>query len=139
MKLHKYEKPDEKGLRKFGITTGLIFIGLFGLLFPLWRHHTLAGGPRWPFYVGAPLVIVGLILPKALGPVHRGWMFIGGVLGWINTRIILTAVFFVLLTPIGLLMRLFGRDALGRRFQKAAPSYRRESTPLLPERLKEPF
>lgn len=140
MKIGEYKAPDSKGLRRFGLVTGLIFILLFGLALPLLRHRAI---PRWPYVPGVPLVVFGLILPRALGPVHRIWMTAGGVLGWINTRIILTIVFFLIVTPLGIVRRLVGKDSLGRRFRRDARSYRVESEALdpakMPERMKVPF
>ncbi len=140
MKLGEYKAPDQAGLRRFGLTTGLIFVGLFGLALPLVRHRAI---PYWPYVPGVPLVALGVLLPRALAPVHRIWMTAGGALGWINTRIILTIVFFLIVTPLGIVRRLVGKDALGRRFERAAKSYRIESEKIdpdrIPERMKVPF
>ena len=62
--------------------------------------------------IAAVLSLLSAIAPSLLRPVYRGWMRFGEVLGWINTRIILTLVFFLVVTPIGLLMRLFGRSPM---------------------------
>ena len=143
-----YKAPDRKGLRKFGITTGLIFIGLFALIPMVIKHKTMHWvPPRWPFVPAIPLIVLGVVWPGALGPVHRVWMKAGAMLGWVNTRIILGVVFFVVLTPIGLLMRLFGKDSLGLESHRkkrgtgraTGRSYRVESTPLSRDRMKEPF
>jgi hypothetical protein len=58
-----------------------------------------------------------------LGPVYRGWILLGHVLGWINSRILLGVFFFVLITPIRLIAALFRRDPMARRRLPAAPSY----------------
>ncbi len=58
------------------------------------------------------LLLLAAVAPSLLHPVYRGWMRVGEVLGWINTRIILTLVFFLVVTPIGLLMRLFRRSPI---------------------------
>ena len=62
--------------------------------------------------VAAVLLLLAAIAPSLLRPVYRGWMYIGEALGWLNTRIILSLVFFLVVTPIGLLMRLFGRSPI---------------------------
>ena len=62
--------------------------------------------------IAAVLALLSAIAPSLLRPVYRGWMFIGEALGWINTRIILTLVFFLVVTPIGVMMRLFGRSPM---------------------------
>lgn len=63
----------------------------------------------------AVLLLLAAVAPALLHPVYRGWMRVGEVLGWINTRILLTLVFFLVVTPIGLLMRLFGRSPIAVR------------------------
>jgi len=80
----------------------------------------LIGAIRWEwhatlFVIAALFAVAALVAPRALGPVYRVWMAVGEVLAWINTRIILTLVFFLVVTPTGLVMRLFGRSPLERR------------------------
>ena len=100
--------PDSKELRNFGLLVGGVFsvIGLWPML--------LRGEPLrlWAVTTGALLIILGSLAPKWLAPIHRGWMWVGHVLGWINTRIILGIVFYGLITPIGILFRLFGKDTM---------------------------
>jgi hypothetical protein len=77
-----------------------------------WRR----GAPQWVLVtllsIAAALLLGAAIAPSLLRPVYRGWMRLGEVLGWVNTRIILTLIFFLVVTPIGLLMRLFGRSPI---------------------------
>lgn len=113
--------PDSSTLRSFGLVTGAIVAGLFGLLVP-WLKH--AAWPRWPWAVAVPLVLAALVAPRALSGVYRIWMRVGHVLGAVNTRIVLGILFFLVFTPAGIVMRLFGRDPLNRRFDPAAASYR---------------
>ncbi|MFL6245123.1 MAG: SxtJ family membrane protein [Thermoanaerobaculia bacterium] len=62
--------------------------------------------------IAAVLLLLAAIAPALLRPVYRGWMRVGEALGWINTRVLLTLVFFLVVTPIGVLMRLFGRSPI---------------------------
>ena len=123
-------------LRKFGLVTGGIFIGLFGLIFPfvLTRHYVL-----WPWIIGGVLVVWALVFPIGLAPVHKYWMKFSHVLGWINTRIILSVIFYILITPIGLIIRLFTRDPMTRKLDRNATTYRVASTTAPRENLKRPF
>lgn len=77
------------------------------------------GAPHWVWVtllsIAAVLLLAAAIAPSLLKPVYRGWMRVGEVLGWINTRILLTLVFFLVVTPIGLVMRLFGRSPIAVR------------------------
>ena len=113
-------KPaDKKQLRSFGLLVGGIFL-LIGIG-PLITGKELR---PWAVVLGAALLVLGLLLPQSLSAVHRVWMKIGHVLGWINTRIILSIVFYGLFAPIGFFMRLRGRDPMRRRYDSSAESYR---------------
>lgn len=109
-----------KDLRTFGLLVGGIF-----LLMGLWPLVLRGEGPRlWAIGLGSSLMVLGVAFPLSLKPVYAVWMRIGHALGWINTRIVLGAVFFGLITPIGLLLRLFGRDAMHRGFASDSSTYR---------------
>ena len=77
-----------------------------------WRR----GAPQWVLVtllsIAGALLLGAAVAPSLLRPVYRGWMRLGEVLAWVNTRIILTLIFFLVVTPIGLLMRLFGRSPI---------------------------
>ena len=128
--------PDRQELRKFGFVfaTGLVLI--FGLFFP-WVLEKPS--PYWPWIVAAVFAGSALILPQILKPVFLLWMKIGHVLGWINTRIILGVVFFIIFAPVALLMHLFGKDPMHRRLDKTASTYRINSEKLPRERMERPF
>jgi saxitoxin biosynthesis operon SxtJ-like protein len=116
---------DVKQLRHFGYLVGGIF-GLIGLWPLVWRHQN----PRlWALALTVILVVPALVAPRTLAPVYRVWMAAGEVLAWINTRIILGVVFYGVVTPIALAMRLMGHDPMRRRFEPAVESYRVRSTP----------
>jgi hypothetical protein len=107
----------KKELRKFGLLVGGIFVAWAALT--VWRR---GGVPR--AYVaggaGSILLLLGALAPRLLAPVYALWMRLAGVLGWINTRILLGVMFFVVVTPIALVGRLFGYDPLARRERKGA-------------------
>ena len=64
---------------------------------------------------GLLLILIGLVSPAASGIFHRGWMRFAGVLGYVNSRILLSLMFYLVFTPYGLVMRAFGRDTMNRR------------------------
>jgi saxitoxin biosynthesis operon SxtJ-like protein len=70
------------------------------------------------------LVVPAIVLPRSLTHVYRVWMAAGEALGWINTRILLSVIFYGLVTPMGIIMRRFGRDPMQRRFEPGVATYR---------------
>ena len=97
--------------RRFGLVVGAAFIGLGALLW--WREHTLVASVAAT--TGTLLVLGGLVLPDRLGPVQAAWMGLAEALSKITTPIFMGVIYFVVLTPAGLLVRLFGRNPLVRK------------------------
>ena len=87
-----------------------------GALLAIAAYQRWRGAEPWVVLtlvsIAAVLSLLSAIAPSLLRPVYRGWMRFGEALGWLNTRIILSLVFFLVVTPIGLLMRLFGRSPI---------------------------
>ena len=117
----KIEKESQnKKLCSFGLILGTAFT-----LISLWPYIFRGEEPRsWGIIIAGILITQSLFLPKTLRGFYRVWMIVGAALGWLNTRIILTFCFYVVLTPIGLIMRVTGRDPMRRRFDASAKSYR---------------
>ncbi|WP_447602500.1 SxtJ family membrane protein [Nitrospira sp. Nam80] len=114
------EQLNMKELRNFGLIVGGIFL-IIGMWPLVWRGE---GMRLWALGLGGVLVTLGLLLPAALAPVFKVWMKVGHVLGWINTRVILGILFYGLITPMGVVMRLFGWDAMRRVLVRDAHTYR---------------
>jgi hypothetical protein len=115
-----HARAGDRELRRFGWIVGgvLAMIGLWPVVV---RGET----PRlWALVPGGILVLMAVLMPARLTHVHRGWMALGEILGWINTRLILGMLFYVLITPVALVMRLLHRDPLRRGFDPGLPSYR---------------
>jgi hypothetical protein len=112
--------PDRKTLRKFGLLMAGVCIFVFGTALPWVKGRHI---PWWPWPVGA-FFLVGVGLPKLLDFPYRTWMALGHILGWVNSRIILGIVYYLLVWPVGLMMRLAGKDPLRRRLDRASTSYR---------------
>lgn len=111
---------DTKELRIFGLMVG----GIFSII-GLWPIFGGGNAPRiWAISVGGALVGLGLALPSSLKHIHRIWMKIGHVLGYINTRIILGVIYYGLITPMGVIMRLSGKDSMHRVLVPEADTYR---------------
>lgn len=112
---------DKSQLRKFGLILSFGLIGIFGLLIPLMREHLT---PTWPYAMGIIILIPTLIQPLWLKVIYTPWMKLGAILGWFNTRVLLGILFFALITPMGILMRLRKKDPMQRTFDKEKRSYR---------------
>ena len=97
--------------RSFGISVGAVLLGIAA--FMVWRGRITAaeitGG------IGALLLVFGLTYPPLLKYPSQAWWAMAGVLGYVNARIILTVAFLIVLTPMGLIWRLIGRDPLTRK------------------------
>jgi O-antigen/teichoic acid export membrane protein len=114
------QKVKTSQLRSFGLIVG----GVFAFL-GLWPQVYHGSSPRlWALTVAVMLILPALIFPSSLRPFYQGWMKVGQLLGWINTRIILGVIFYLLFFPVGLIMRLFGRDPMNRKFDSDATTYR---------------
>ena len=111
-------------LRRFGFTVAIPLALLGGV--GLWRGHAVL-----PVVLGGlAIILTGLavVAPSLLGPVHRVWMQVAHALGWFNTRVLLGLVYFAVMTPTGVVMRLVGKDPLDRRLRDR-PTYWVEKTP----------
>ena len=109
---------SQANLRKFGRTMAfcLLAIGLVLLL----RHKPLFMA-LWA--IGLIFFILAQTQVILLKPIYRIWMGLAFCLGWVNTRIILMLVYYLVVTPIGLTMRLLKKDLLNLRLEKSARTY----------------
>ncbi len=123
-------------LRRFGWLFAGFAAGIFGLILPWLLDRPM---PHWPLWLGGTVFILATVLPIAIKPLYRAWMVFGGLAGWINTRIILWLLFYVLIMPIGLFMRLINKDPLKRKLDPGAESYRVVSQVQEPEHMEKPF
>jgi len=122
--MHSIETLDSAGYRRFGLVSGAMVLFLFGMAIP-WLFSFEY--PRWPWIFAGILATWALLLPATLKPLYIGWMKFGNVMNWINTRIILGIIFYGLIVPFGLVMRLFGKDPMQRKLDSAVKTYRVDS------------
>ena len=132
---HVIPELDRKGLREFGLVTGGIVAGLFGLFFPWLLERAW---PLWPWIVFGVLGLWGLAAPMSLQPVYRTWMRFGLLLSKVMTPLIMSIVFFLLITPVALILKIFGKDPMARKFD-ASDSYRVPAHKAPPENLEKPY
>jgi hypothetical protein len=105
---------------------GLVFAGFFLLvaLWPLFERATPRASPRtWALAFAAAFALCAWLAPQLLAPLNRLWFRFGNLLHRIVSPIALGIIFFGVITPYALVMRLFGRDQLLLRRRSARPSY----------------
>ena len=125
-----------KELRDFGLIMAGMLTLMFGFVLPwLFGYST----PYWPFIAAFGFAVVALLKPLLLGPVNRVWLKISDVLGWVNTRLVMGFIFFLLIVPIGLIMRLFTKDPLNNQWSDTLKSYRIVTKVRNKEHLEKPF
>ena len=111
-------KSKKSDLRNFGITVGIILLVISGFLF--WKEKDSF---QIFLAIGIILFLTAIVLPSVLQPVYWIWMIFAIILGWFMTRVILSLLFYVVFTSIGLTARLFGKQFLELRWDKSKESY----------------
>ena len=114
----------KKTLREFGFLIGFIFPFLIGWILPLFGGHSFR---TWTLFISIPSITLAFTKPILLLYPYKAWMKLGHILGWVNSRIILGLVFFIVLQPIAFIMRILGHDPL-RTKKFAQESYREIKT-----------
>lgn len=112
--------PSRTELRVFAV----LLVVFFGLI-ALWIYRRTGSLP-WAlgtFSVATAVAVAGFFLPAFLRYVYVGWMTAVTPIGWVVSHVLMAVVFYLVVTPIGLLMRLMGRDPMQRAFERNATSY----------------
>jgi len=111
-------KSEKSDLRKFGIIVGTVLLIIAGLLF--WKEKESF---QLFLTIGTVLFVTGIVIPFTLKPIYWVWMVFSTILGWFMTRVILSLLFYVVFTPIGLIARLFGKQFLDLKQNHSQQSY----------------
>jgi Saxitoxin biosynthesis operon protein SxtJ len=111
-------KEDKTTLRKFGLTVGTVLLLVGILLYITGKSSSVIFGGA-----GALLILIGLILPGILKPLNKFWMILAILLGWVMSRVILIILFYLIITPIGFLLKIVGKDPLKLKMGKTSSSY----------------
>lgn len=121
-------KPTLPSDRSFGLTFAAVFALLAGWL-------AYRGSVYWVASLGASaaFAVLAIAIARVLHPLNVAWMWFGGVLHRIVSPIVLGIIFFGVFTPVALIFKLRGRDALNRKFESAQPSYWVHRTPPGPD------
>lgn len=104
--------------RSFGILFFIIFLA-FGT-YPFFKGNSMN---FYLIFLSVPFLILGLINSKILTPINKAWLKFGEILGTIIAPIIMAIVYFFILTPVSLIVRLFGKDLLNLNFSKKLKTY----------------
>ena len=111
-------KESKKDLKKFGLTIGIVLLILSTFLFYKEKKSAIYFGD-----IGVVFLVLALLAPMILKPLNKIWMSFSIILGWIMTRVILTVLFYLAITPIGLLIKLFRKDFLELKIDKSKSTY----------------
>ena len=105
-------KSTKKDFKYFGLTIGLIlfFIGLFLL-------YRDIESSVYVVPIGSIFLFLGLVAPSILKPIYKIWMIFAVIIGWIMTRLILSVLFYTIITGIGILTRIIGKDFLNLKLK----------------------
>jgi len=111
-------ESGRKQLREFGLTLGVVL----GIVAAVQAWHNKE---TWIYFAVSSALFMGLsfIAPFILKPLQKIWMGLAIVLGWFVSRIILGILFYGVVTPTGIIVRLSGRDLLNRKLDPKAPTY----------------
>jgi hypothetical protein len=115
--------PSEKELRTFGLVFGALIAGVFGVVMP-WLYQFAF--PLWPWVLASILSVLALLKPTLLFYINKVWLLIGNILGFINTRIVLGLLFYVLILPIGIIFRVL-RKSNNYQFDSELTTYKKPS------------
>lgn len=143
--INTYQKPPVSELRKFGFLFAAFFVIVLGIVVPMLRNDfsslfsSLQLWPRWPWPVGAFVVLWTTVHPASLYLLQRPWLVFADIAGWVNTRIIMLLLFYVMFLPIGLIMRLVGYDPMQRKIDPELKTYRKQCKPNDKQHMRYPY
>lgn len=127
-------RPSERECRKLGLVF-LVALGIIGGLM-LWRS-----GPAGWWFLGAGglLGLWGLAWPKGLGPVYVAWMTLAAVLGFFMSRLLLSVLYYLVITPLGLIRRLIGKRPLDLKMSDRDSYWKKRDQAYDPQRSEKMF
>ena len=111
-------KETKKDLRKFGLTVGGVLLAIGLLLFYFDKSSAI-----YFAVIGGLLILSGTLFPMILKPLNKIWMILAIILGFIMSRVILTILFYLVLTPIAILAKIVGKKFMVLKYDKSANTY----------------
>ena len=121
----KFIDKSDDAVKKTGLTVGVVLILVSLLLWYLGKNSFM-----YFSIVGGLFVILAFIAIPVLRPFHKLWMMLALLMGFVMSRVILTILYYIVLTPIGLLAKIVGKKFMPLGFDKKASTYweKRENT-----------
>lgn len=139
MKIKDNQLMTAQDLRKFGIVTGILIIVLIGGLVPWIWDKNIIEWQKITAPLGSLLIVWGGLHPTSLILVYKPWMAFAEKIGWVNTRIILLLLFYVMFVPIGFIMKIIGHDPMARKLNTSQASYRINKEPQTKDHMETPY
>jgi len=129
---------SDKELQKFGFILAGLLILFFGMLLPYLRGLSQLPNYYW-ITIGVLVAIWALVRPASMRGFYNAWMRVAMVIGNVVNSVILAVVYFLVITPMALVMRLVGKDPMNRTWEKTTQSYRKKSTVPPKKHFERPF
>lgn len=114
---------DTNGLRQFGLMLGVFVIAVFGILLPWMWDSVVFPNLHW-IIIGVVVMIWSLVASDSIRGLYRVWMYVALKIGQVVNSVVLALVYFVGITPMGVAMRLMGKDPMCRILDKSVKTYR---------------
>ena len=114
----KLIKETKKDLRKFGLTVGTVLLLIAAFLFYFEKPSAIYFGA-----IGVFLFLTGLFFPRTLKPFNKIWMGLAIVLGFFMSRLIIIISFYLILTPVSFIAKIFGKKFMTLKYDKSAKTY----------------
>lgn len=134
--LSRQDEPKSGSERGFGMVFAIVFAAV--AVWPVFDGGRIRA---WAAAVAAFFFIAGLLMPPLLRPLNRLWFKFGMALGKVINPVVMALLFYLTVTPVALVMRLFGKDPLRLKFDRGAESYwiRRDPAGPAPETMRHQF
>jgi len=126
---------SEQELKAFGLLMAWAFPLFIGIIAPWFLGKYIQW---WSLWVSISFIIASFLAPKFIYIPYKAWMFIGGIFGFINTRIILGITFYLLIFPVGLMLRLLKKSQF-KKHNNTCSNYVKRTDKLTKKQLENPF
>ena len=111
--MNKFFKKKNKSNKSFGIIFFIVF-----LIIGLWPLINGEDVRIWSILVSLPFLILGILNSRILSPLSYVWIKLGIIMGKFISPIIMAIIFYLLISPFGIVMRIFGKDLLMKKYSK---------------------